>query len=227
VLTDLIPLIRFPLMTVSELSTYVIPLGILAQDDMLGLYTYIAAKGSKMPDMPKLKFSTKPRASFNFEFKFQDMKGATQEEGFEFTQQQLVAVGDTAIPKGTGVHRWDVRVVSMVQKAFLTLGVTTTRSAEINNMYMPRRLALNAIKCIGYVGTGNRIGNTTQDGMQEAYGKSYGAGDVISMVFDSDSGTLTCLLNGESQGVCGTLQGDAYPFAQGATGTRIKLSARE
>jgi hypothetical protein len=58
VLTDIIPLIRFPLMSASDFADFVVPSNLLTNDERLAGFEYICASaGSK----PRTSFNTNPR----------------------------------------------------------------------------------------------------------------------------------------------------------------------
>ena len=42
-LADVLPLVRFPIMTLNEFTTVVLPAGLLKQDDLMQMYTYFGS----------------------------------------------------------------------------------------------------------------------------------------------------------------------------------------
>lgn len=60
VLGDILPLIRFPTMTMEEVATYVSPSGVLSSEQLLEIFTYIGALKGNRP-LPSISFPTRSR----------------------------------------------------------------------------------------------------------------------------------------------------------------------
>jgi hypothetical protein len=60
-LKDVLPLIRFPIMDVTEIATHVATSGLLAQQDLLQLFKYVSITDEKAKGSCEVPFITKPR----------------------------------------------------------------------------------------------------------------------------------------------------------------------
>src|SRR5690606_5999017 len=97
--------------------------------------------------------------------------------------------------KSGKTHKWKVKVNSLIPNSNswgLIIGVATKSQDRYtylgNSSFGWGYIALNGLK-------------NHMSGSGQAYGQTYGSGDIITVIWDSQKGTLEFHKNGKSQGI--------------------------
>jgi len=210
VLVNIIPFIRFPIMTTEEVAVSVTSAGILTSEQTLFLFTYLGQKAegveTKLPEGMKFPHTKRkgrlPPAWFKFE------------EAMKYPQLMLTADGTILTSTSTsnyqpafgnielkeGIHEWEFVLQQLYTNTYsCCIGVTPVTFTE----YTTRP------HMIGYpshvpgwafaAGYGQKFHTS-----QASYGRTCVEGDVVKVRLDCDKGTLEFFINGTSQGVAYT-----------------------
>jgi len=195
VLAPIVPFIRFPLFTVQEFATYVQGAGVLSQEQLLALYTYIAQRESKVPKkhLPKVPFSSEPRAATSFQFSWArcGTYGNIDETKMRFNSNgsgYCCVLGNTPIKPKSGQYYWEVKVLSGGTNADYSMAVGVATQALAMDNYLSSTAAGWAYFCHGVRAHAGADNNNR-------YGQRFGTGDTIGVLFDSDAGTISCYRN--------------------------------
>jgi len=222
VLKDIIPLIRFPLFSVNELSVYVTPLNILSQGELLQLYTYIACKDSgKFAELPQLMWSCERRKSPSLSFVWSrcGTYGLISSSGQKLQStggggSYCCALGSEVIAPKTGMHYFEIRI-EMPSVAAWQVAVGVAQETIPLDQYLG---ASGNSWCYYNNSLRMHVSGLTN----ERYGQPYGNGDVIGVLLDSDKGELFFYHNGAPMGLCfGDISEKVWPAVQVSAGAAI------
>jgi len=197
ILTDILPLIRFPVMQMSDLVQSVSPTGILPQNAMLKLFTWMASRGStevQDDDKSDLGFNTKPRRgtlkqwSFSSTLKSQNV---TLSEKNTVASNQIGAVyaflvGDVVFAKGKHAWRTTVRTLNNSNQ-WLLIGIGQRKTFTDNSSYNDTTVyGVTSCNNVYRAGVATSIGGGTL---------SLRAGDVVDCLYDVDGQKLQYATN--------------------------------
>jgi hypothetical protein len=212
VLTNILPSIRFPVMSTEELAVTVTPTGVLNPEQTLLLFTYLGQKADSSGGEAKLpsglKFSTQkrkgrlPPAWFKFEDNMKYNMLVLTAEGTVLTSTSTSyyqpAFGNIELKEG--VHEWEFHLQQLYTNAYACcIGVTPTTFTE----YTTRA------QMIGYPSHIPGWAFAVQHGQkyhstQQSYGRSCVEGDTVKVRLDLDKSTIEFFINGTSQGIAYT-----------------------
>jgi len=210
VVKDVIPLIRFPIMTMQEMVTVVSPSNLLDRSQQLEIFTYIANDVK-----PSIRFSAKRRrntATFTWDPSKKHDGLTISNDGLTITStgtQWKSCAGDTAFSEG--VHQWQVTLTSYdTSNTYnVAIGVIPTSYSQ-----------WQATTLCGYGTTPGWVFVTGQGRLSHQgnnytltpYGAACRQGDVIGVSLDLDQHSLEFFYNGVSMGTAfTTIQGPVYP----------------
>jgi len=205
---DILPYIRFPIMTSQDIATKVKPMNLLSNHQVLELFTYFAkiSAGQKPKLGKSLKFSSKerkgraPPALFRWD---KSKKHGTLVLSSDCltasstTSNYQPVFGDTIMEKG--VFQWEVILKTMYNNTYsVNIGVVPATQTGHNQNFM-----------IGYSGHINGWAFACGHGYkyhssQTPYGSICHTGDVVRVKLDCDKKTIEFFKNGKSLGVAWT-----------------------
>jgi len=207
VLVEILPHVRFPVMSTEEVAVTVAPTGVLSSEQTLLLFTYLGQSDGGQPKLPaQLKFLTKkrkgrlPPAWFKFDETMKHTSLVLAEEGTMITSSASTyqpCFGNIELKEG--IHEWEIVLQHYYSHSYsVCVGVTPVTFTEYTKAQM-----------IGYpghipgwsfaAGYGQKFHNS-----QEAYGKTCVEGDVIRVRLDFEKKSIEFFINGISQGVAYT-----------------------
>jgi hypothetical protein len=220
VMADLMPLIRFPAMSTQDIATRVSPLGLLSNQQILDLFTYLGMRtgGDKKAKLgksiahftPKERKGRKPPAWFTWDQSRKHSSLIVTSDGLTVssttTSYYQPIVGTTEMKEGT--FEWEVTLSQFYVNSYsLNIGVAPSSYSNWSSSQM-----------IGYSGHvpgwcfGAGYGQKWDNGSQSSYGKTCSQGDRIRVKVDMDAKTLEFFINDSSQGVAFTnLSGSLRP----------------
>jgi hypothetical protein len=215
ILADLLPHVRFPIMTTQDIAVSIAPSGLLEPNQILDLFTYLGMKGTDKTNEKKAKL---PKSLEGFNSK--ERKGRRPPSWFKWdnamkhgslvvsndnmtvasntTSYYQPIVGDVEI--SDGVHEWEIELTQFYVNAYSCMvGVV---AASYTNF--------SASQMIGYSGHipgwsfACGQGQKYYNGSQTAYGRTCAQGDVVRVRLDMDKKTIEYFVNDSSQGVAYT-----------------------
>jgi len=205
VLSDVLPLIRFPLFSVSEFSLNVQPLNLLSSEHLLQLYTYIAIKDNKDAVLPKVPFICEPRASICFAFTWVRCgdSGRIESRGMKVISTRhgyCYAIANKPIQPYSGRYYWECRIDNLGTNADWQCGFGVCLGSADNSL-------------IGWYYFNHGI--RSHSNKTDRYGQPMATGDIIGVLFESDSGKLSFYRNKKSLGFCfDGINQQIYPVCQ-------------
>jgi len=225
-LKEIIPLIRFPLMTLQEVAASVVPASILEMKEQLDLFSYLSSKEAKKKsgggqiELPKTlsRFSDTPRkASVMLKWDETLSRPITiSEEGAVATHSSSDGAAFCTTAFTEGKHRWTVTILNC-QGNCLDVGVSCRHSQTDS----PLRVS-------GIHAGGTSIQIQSGCGVSRGSGPSWTRftnGIVIHVLLDMDARTLSYNVNGADSGVIvNSLPATVYPacdFRQSGLSVRI------
>jgi len=209
VLFNVLPHVRFPIMTTEEVAVSVAPVGVLTPEQTLSLFTYLGqqAEGGTPKLGPELKFPSKkrkgrlPPAWFKFEEGMKHTQLLLSADGLVLTSNTTSfyqpAFGNIELKEG--IHEWEFVLTQFYSNSYsVCIGVTPSSFTDYTKAQM-----------IGYpshipgwafaAGHGQKYHTS-----QESYGRVCTEGDVVRVRLDLDKSTLEFFINGTSLGVAYT-----------------------
>jgi len=213
VLADVLPHVRFPCMTTQDIAVKVSTSGLLDNDQILDLFTYLGMKGNSKKATPGKSLKA---------FNATDRKGRHPPSWFKFdttkkhNNLQLSSDGMTVTSNTTSYYQpifGDVECSEGVWEYEIQLQQFYTASYSVCVGYIPatyQQANWSNSQMIGYSGhipgwsfaAGN--GQKFHNNDQSAYGRVCATGDVISCKIDLDKKTMEFSINGNSLGVAFT-----------------------
>jgi len=187
VMANILPHIRFPIMTTEEVAVSVAPTGVLSSEQTLMLFTFLGQSDGGTPKLPpQLKFNTKkrkgrlPPAWFKFEETMKHNSLILAVEGTMITSSVATyqpVFGNIELKEG--VHEWEIVLQQFYVHSYsCCIGVTPTTFTEYTKSQM-----------VGYpghipgwafaAGYGQKFHNS-----QEAYGRTCAEGDIVRVRLD-------------------------------------------
>jgi len=210
VLQNVLPCIRFPVMSSEDVATRVAAKGVLDPEMILALFTYLGQESEDIPlpealkGFPKAKRKGRKPLAW---FKFEDTKKHAQ---LQCTPDGLMITSNNTsyyqpifgnIELKEGIHEWEFLITQMYSHSYsLNVGVVP---ASFSNWTLG-----NMIGYPGHIfgwayaaGHGYKYNNN-----QVTYGRTCVSGDVVRVRLDLDKkpGTLEFFVNGASQGIAYT-----------------------
>jgi len=208
VLADILPHVRFPIMSTQDIAVKVNPSKILEPQQVLDLFTYLglvnSGNSSARPGKSLEVFKTtkrkprKPPAFFKWDATKKHAGLTVSSDGRTVTSSSSgyhgAVFGDAELTDG--VHEWELVLTVHNSNAYaLNIGVTPTSFSNWGVAQM-----------IGYsghipgwafaTGNGQKFHNST-----EHYSRRCNQGDVIKVRLDLEAKTLEFFINGASQGI--------------------------
>jgi len=208
VLSEILPHIRFPIMSTSDIAVKVNPSKILENQQVLDLFTYLGLvnSGSKEAKLgksienfnSKKRKPRKPAAFFKWDQTKKHYSLIVSGDGRTVTStasgQHMSIFGDVELTEGT--WEWEIVLNQFNTNTYATnIGVTPT---SFTNYQVAQMIGYNghvpgwAYAC----GSGNKHHNSN-----ESYGRRCNQGETIRVRLDLDAKTLEFFVNGSSQGV--------------------------
>jgi len=220
VMADVMPLIRFPAMSTQDIATRVSGTGLLSNQQILDLFTYLGMRtgGDKKAKLgkaiahftPKERKGRKPPAWFHWDQSRKHSSLIVTSDGLTVTSTTTSyyqpIFGDCEMKEGT--FEWEVTLTQFYVNSYsLNIGVVPASYSNFSSSQM-----------IGYSGHipgwcfGAGYGQKWDNGSQSSYGKTCSQGDRIRVKVDMDAKTLEFFINDNSQGVAFTnLSGTLRP----------------
>jgi len=204
ILVDILPLVRFPAMSMTEVAAKVTQSGLIPSDLILSLFTYLGTsadnrKSIKMPWPTKARVGRRPPNWFSWD-------PINKGSAIILSEENLVAncsggswiscFGDTTLEEG--VHEWELVLdtYDTSNSYNIVVGVIPSTTTNYGSMSNPA----------GYSGndgwtfvTGN--GQKCNNSYPTTYGTSAGQGAVVRIKVDMDAKTIEFFVNDASQGV--------------------------
>jgi len=211
-LADVMPHIRFPTMSTQDLATKVSAQGLLSNQQILDLFTYLGMKtggdkkakpGKSLAAFPtKDRKGRKPPCWFRWDTNRKHSSLIVGSDGLNVTSTTTSyyqpIFGDIELSEGT--YEWEIVLQQFYVNSYsLNIGVAP---ASYTNY--------SASQMIGYSGHvpgwafGAGYGQKWNNGSQTSYGRTCQQGDVIRVKLDMDNKTLEFFINDSSQGVAFT-----------------------
>jgi len=211
ILADILPHVRFPLMTTQDIAVSVAPSTLLEANQILDLFTYLGMKGSsdKKPKLPKSleifnakdRKPRKPPCWFKWDNNMKHSSLILSNEGLTTssnTTSYQPIFGDIEISEG--VHEWEIELTQFYVNAYsVMVGVVPTSYTNYS-----------ASQMIGYSGHipgwsyAAGQGQKYYNGSQTAYGRTCAQGDVVRVRLDMDKKNIEYFVNDQSQGIAYT-----------------------
>jgi len=208
-LSEILPHIRFPTMTMEEIATKVTPTSILTGEQTLAIFTYLGSskdkqKSMKMPYPTKQREPRKPLSWFTWS---PDHKHYS----LQLSEKNMVAMSTDPnswwscggnIEYKKGVHEWEVQLTQYDpnQSYNVVIGVVpSSYSNWSNNSWIGSSTTAPGWAFV----TGNGYKTSTNSG-QQGYGTNARQGDAVKLKLDVDKHTLEFFVNNRSLGVAFT-----------------------
>jgi hypothetical protein len=205
-LADILPLIRFPTMTMQEVAAKVTPTNILSSDQILLVFTFLGSKDTQKETM-KLPWSTKPRKGRRgSKFSWDPSRKASQ---IVLSDKNMVAsttysswcsvFGDTELT--SGVTEWEIVLDQYDTSNSYNVAIGVVPSSFTNWQHTTLIGYSTSSSGWTYVcGNGNKCNNSGP----VYYGTPAYQGAVIRVRLDLDKHTIEFFVNNTSQGVAYT-----------------------
>jgi len=210
VMANILPQIRFPVMTTEELAVTVTQTGVLTSEQTLLLFTYLGQKAeggeAKLPEGIKFPSQKRKGRLPPAWFKFED--------GLKYPQLMITADGTMLTSTTTsyyqpafgnielkeGIHEWEFVLQQFYNNSYsCCVGVTPTSFTDYTTKAQmigyPSHIPGWAFAC----GYGQKF-----HGSQQSYGRTCTEGDVVKVRLDLDKTSIEFFINGTSQGVAYT-----------------------
>jgi len=231
VLADILPHIRFPLMTTTDLATVVTQSGLLDSDQILDLFTFLGLKSTDKKATP-----AKSLKAFNFK----ERKARKQPSWFKWDNNKkhsnltLTDEGMTAISSTTSYYHpvfGDAEVTEGVWEYEIVLSQFYQSSYAVTVGFVPSgSTSWTTSGMIGYtghvqgwamdLGNGQKYNGTTT----ASYGATCSSGQTVRVKLDLDKKNLEFFVNETSQGVAFTdLSGPLRPAMSLYGSNTVKL----
>jgi len=196
ILENIIPLIRFPVMQMSDLVQSVSPTGLLPQATLLKLFTFLAKKGTDVEDVDeeKLGFICKPRRGT---LKPWGLSSTLKSGNVVLSEKNTVAsnttvanyaflVGDVGFTKGK--HAWRTSVRSLnTSNQWLLVGIGQRKTFTDNSSYNDNTVyGITSCNNVYRAGVATSVGGGTI---------SLRSGDIIDCLYDIDGQKLQFATN--------------------------------
>jgi len=201
-LSDVLPLIRFPTMTSTDLATKVVPTGLLELPVTLELFAYIGAKDSKSPiqlgSSTKQFSSTPRRAGGAFVWRKSGTDIQISDDGLTATPTQRNGTIFGTCSFISGKHSWTIEVLTCRGNC-LDIGVSTDGKTK-------RIAGLHAN------GTSIRLQNSGERSNGTHRWARFVAGTKVTVQLDMNAKTLGFIVDGKPlSSVITNLPGKVYP----------------
>jgi hypothetical protein len=229
VLADVLPHIRFPVMSTTDIASKVSPTGILDSQQTLELFTYLASKAGNKDTKPgsSLKFPTKERTGrkkpnwFSWDRSAMNYSLTLSQDGMTVTStasQYQTIFGNAEIK--TGTHEFEIYLSAVNAQTYACIiGVcpVSSKSMFANNMMIGYQ---NHIPGWCYSVCHPR----KYHNKMEKYGKKCVSGETVKVRVDLDKKTIEFFVNGSSQGVAYTdVTGPVVPAVSLYAGNAVEL----
>jgi len=196
-LADILPHIRFPVMTTQDVALKVSPAKLLDSQQTLHLFTYLGTKGSKLHAC--LKYNNKPRkarkppAWFKFDAAMKHTNMTVDADGFVLssnsTSYYSPIFGNVELKDGQ--HEWEIELTTIYAHSYaIHIGVSPvsfteyTRSGMIGYSGHIPGYSFSVYGALKYI-----------NGTATSYGKMCTNGDRVRVFLDLDKRTLAFAVN--------------------------------
>jgi len=198
ILENIIPLIRFPVMQMSDLVQSVSPTGLLPQADLLKLFTWLAKKGTDAEDgdEEKLGFICTPRRGT---LKLWGLSSTYKSQNVTLSDKNTIAsntttanysyiVADTGGIFKKGKHAWRTSVRSLnTSNQWLLVGIGQFKLYTYNSSYNDNTVyGITSCNNVYRAGVASSVGGGTI---------SLRTGDIIDCLYDADGHKLQFVTN--------------------------------
>lgn len=221
VLSEIIPYVRFPLMSVGDFSSFVQSSGVVPADDVLKLFTYLAQRAANTKPLPSISYSDEPRKLGGFEFvwKRSGARGAI-DAGLTLrstTNGYCCAIGDQGMKPKTGTYYWEIKVDAMASTSDFQMGIGVA-TASLN---LESHLG-GGMPGWAYCNQSSRVHSSSSS--TDRFGETYTRDDIIGVLFDSNKGTLSYYKNRRALGQAwANISVEVFPAVHITTGGRLSI----